>query len=51
MTHLPFIVAAYGLTLALAAWLAVGATLRLARVRRRLRTAEAIQPRQRRVGS
>ena len=41
MTHLPFIAAAYGLTLALAAWLSVGAAFRLARARRRLAALEA----------
>ena len=41
MTHLRFIAAAYGLTLALAAWLGVGATLRLSRARSRLAALEA----------
>ncbi len=41
MTHLRFIAAAYGLTLALAAWLGVGATLRLSRARARLAAVEA----------
>jgi hypothetical protein len=41
MTHLPFIVAAYALTLGVAAWLATGAALRLARARRRLQATEA----------
>ncbi len=41
VTHLPFIAAAYGLTLALAAWLGVGAALRLSRARRRLAAVEA----------
>ena len=41
MTHLPFIAAAYGLTLAVAAWLAVAATLRLSRAQRRLQAIEA----------
>ncbi len=41
MTHLPFIAAAYGLTLALAVWLGAGATWRLSRARRRLAAFEA----------
>ncbi len=41
MTHLPFIAAAYGLTLALAAWLGVGAALRLSRARNRLAAVES----------
>ena len=41
MTHLPFIAAAYGLTLGLAAWLGVGASLRLSRAKRRLAAYEA----------
>ncbi len=41
MTHLRFIAAAYGLTLALAGWLGTGAALRLSRARRRLAAAEA----------
>ncbi len=40
MTHLPFIAAAYGLTLALAAWLGIGAALRLSRARNRLAAVE-----------
>ena len=36
MTHLPFIAAAYGLTLAVALWLSLGATLRVRQARRRL---------------
>ncbi len=40
MTHLPFIAAAYGLTLALAAWLGIGAALRLSRARTRLAAVE-----------
>ncbi len=42
MTHLPFIAGAYGLTLALAGWLAISAATRLSRARRRL-TAFEIQ--------
>ena len=41
MTHLPFIAAAYGLTLALAVWLGAGATWRLSRARRQLAAFEA----------
>ena len=41
MTHLPFIAGAYGLTLLLAAWLAVAAAWRLSRARRRLEALEA----------
>jgi hypothetical protein len=40
MTHLPFIAAAYSLTLALSAWLGIGAMLRLSRARRRLEAFE-----------
>nr|WP_321986484.1 hypothetical protein [uncultured Lichenicoccus sp.] len=40
MTHLPYIAGAYGLTLALAAWLSLAAMLRLARARTRLRAVE-----------
>ena len=43
MTHLPFVAAAYGLTLAVALALSVGAATRLARARRRL---AAIDPRE-----
>jgi heme exporter protein D len=42
MTHLPFIVAAYGLTGAVILWLVTDATLRTRRARRRLR---ALDPR------
>ena len=48
MTHLPFIVAAYAITLSLAAWLSVGAALRLSRARRRLAAFEAGAKRTRR---
>jgi hypothetical protein len=41
MTHLPFIAAAYGLTLALAVWLGASAMLRLSRAKRRLEAYEA----------
>ena len=41
MTHLPFIAAAYGLTVALAVWLGASATLRLSRAKRRLTAYEA----------
>ena len=41
MTHLPFIAAAYGLALALAAWLGIGTALRLSRAKRRLAAYEA----------
>ena len=40
MTHLPYIAGAYGLTLALAAWLSLSAMLRLSRARTRLRAVE-----------
>ena len=40
MTHLPYIAGAYGLTLAMAAWLSASASLRLRRVRRRLAAVE-----------
>ncbi len=40
MTHWPFIAAAYALAIALASWLAIGASLRLSRARRRLAAAE-----------
>ena len=43
MTHLPFLVAAYGLTGAVAAWLVGGAFVRTARARARLR---ALDPRE-----
>lgn len=42
MTHLPYIVASYGLAVAVTLWLGVGATVRTAAARRRLR---AIDPR------
>ena len=42
MTHLPFIVASYGLTAAVLAWLGIGAWIRVASARRRL---AAIDPR------
>ncbi len=42
MTHLPFVAGAYGLTVAVGAWLSVGAALRLRRTRRRL---AAVDPR------
>ena len=41
MTHLPYIASAYALTLTLAAWLGIGAALRLSRARRRLAAYEA----------
>ena len=41
MTHLPFIAAAYGITLSLAFWLAISAARRLRRARRRLHAYEA----------
>ena len=41
MTHLPFIAASYALTLAVAAWLAISATVRLSRAQRRLQAIEA----------
>ena len=44
MTHLPFIAAAYGLTLAVIVWLSVDAAARTGRARRRLR---ALDPRSR----
>ena len=44
MTHLPFILGAYGLTGAVALALSVSAALRLGRARRRL---DAISPRRR----
>jgi hypothetical protein len=40
VTHVVFIAAAYGLTVAVAVWQAVGAGLRLARARRMLAAAE-----------
>ena len=40
MTHLPYIAGAYGLTLAVAAWLWISASLRLRRARRRLAAVE-----------
>ena len=40
--HWPFVAGAYGVFLVVAAWLAVGASLRLGRSRRRLR---AVDPR------
>ncbi len=40
MTHLPYIAGAYGLTLGLAAWLSLSATVRLSRARARLRAVE-----------
>ncbi|MCE2564439.1 heme exporter protein CcmD [Komagataeibacter sp. FNDCF1] len=43
MTHLPYIAAAYGLTLGVAAILSINATVRLRRARRRLAAIE--QPR------
>jgi len=42
MTHLPYIIGAYGLTVALGGWFGVGAWLRTRRARRRL---AAIDPR------
>jgi len=36
VTHLPFILGAYAVTLLLAGWLSVGAALRLSRAQRRL---------------
>ena len=42
MTHLPFIAAAYGLTLAVSLWLSLGAAFRVKRARRRL---AAVDPR------
>ncbi len=42
MTHLPYIVASYGLTAGVALWLSVGAAIRTGIVRRRLL---AIDPR------
>ena len=44
MTHLPYIAAAYGLTLAVAAWLIADAATRTARARKRL---AALDPRTR----
>jgi heme exporter protein D len=44
MTHLPFIAAAYGVFLAVACWLSIGATLRLRRAGAKLR---AVDPRNR----
>lgn len=40
MTHLPYIVAAYGLTLGVAAILSVNATIRLRQARKRLAAVE-----------
>lgn len=40
MTHLPYIAAAYGLTVGLAAYLSVGAALRLKRDRAKLAALE-----------
>jgi cytochrome c biogenesis protein CcdA len=40
VTHLPFILAAYALGISLPVWLAVDATLRLGRARRRLAAVE-----------
>jgi cytochrome c biogenesis protein CcdA len=40
MTHLPFIAGAYALGIALPLWLAIDATLRLGRARRRLAAVE-----------
>lgn len=51
MTHLPFIAAAYGLILGLAAWLGAGAALRLSRARRRLAAYEAGSGTRRRGGA
>ncbi len=50
MTHLPFIAAAYGLTVALAVWLGASATLRLSRAKRRLIAYEAQAGTRRRDG-
>jgi heme exporter protein CcmD len=36
MTHLPFIVASYGLTVLVLGWLSIGAWVRLVAARRRL---------------
>ena len=36
MTHLPYIAASYGLTLGIVLWLAIGASQRTARARRKL---------------
>ncbi|GBQ98041.1 hypothetical protein AA23498_3079 [Acetobacter nitrogenifigens DSM 23921 = NBRC 105050] len=46
MTHLPYILAAYGLAGALALYLSIGAALRLRRDRARLATLEAARGRQ-----
>ncbi|WP_086643755.1 hypothetical protein [Acetobacter sp. DsW_063] len=46
MTHLPYILAAYGLAAALALYLSIGAALRLRRDRARLATLEAALGRQ-----
>ncbi len=45
MTHLPFIAASYGLTIAAMVILAVSSDLRLRRARRLLATAEAARSR------
>ena len=44
MTHLPYIAAAYGLTLVLAVWFSAAATTRLSRARQKL---AAVDPRAR----
>ncbi len=44
MTHLPYVAAAYGLTMAVAGWLIADAAVRTARARRRL---AALDPRAR----
>ncbi len=41
MRYLPFIAGSYGVTLALAAWLGIAASLRIVRARRRLAAVEA----------
>lgn len=46
MTHLPFIMASYGLTIVVVGWLSVDCVLRTRRARARL---AAIDPRERRT--
>ncbi len=48
MTHLPFIAASYGLTVAAILFFSVGSALRLGRARRLLAAAEAARPQTRR---
>ncbi|NLI26347.1 MAG: heme exporter protein CcmD [Acetobacter sp.] len=41
MTHLPYILAAYGLTVAVTGWLSISAVLRLKKAQKRLAALEA----------